>query len=46
VTEDETVSRILSLLDERDRDLEALRKDLDRLAQHVRRTVLGREKSW
>jgi hypothetical protein len=43
VTEEDTVSRILSLLDKRDRDLEALRKDLDRLAQHVRRTVLGRE---
>lgn len=43
VTEDDTVSRILSLLDERDRDLEALRKDLDKLAQRVRRTVLGRE---
>jgi len=43
MSDEEITSRILSLLDERDRDLEALRKDLDRLAQHVRRTVLGRE---
>jgi hypothetical protein len=43
MTNEEITSRILSLLDERDRDLEALRRDLDKLAQHVRRTVLGRE---
>jgi hypothetical protein len=43
MNDEEITSRILSLLDERDRDLEALRRDLNRLAQHVRRTILGRE---
>ncbi len=43
LTEEEVVARILALLDERDRDLEALRRDLDRLANQVRRTILGRE---
>ena len=43
MTDDDPTPRILSLLNERDKDLEEFRRELDRLAQRVRRTVLGRE---